>query len=70
VTIATTTGGTAFTTFTPSMMNNNRAIFLMPTGTGFAANTAYTITLPVTIKDASGSPLPMPFTIHFTTGAT
>jgi hypothetical protein len=70
VTIAETVGGAPFTNFTASLMNNGRAIFLMPTGTGFAATTAYTITLPTTIKDASGSPLPMPFVVHFTTGAT
>lgn len=68
VTITTTTGGVAFTNFTASLMNMNRAIFLMPNGTGFAAQTAYTITLPTTIKDASGSPLPAPVTFHFTTG--
>lgn len=36
---------------------------------GLTANTAYTITIPTTVKDTFGQPLPAPFVLKFTTGA-
>ncbi|MDB4958314.1 MAG: Bacterial Ig-like domain [Myxococcales bacterium] len=68
--ITMTQNGTAFTGFTISL-STPTTIRLTPTApTGLAATTPYTVTVPVTLKDAFGQPLPAPVTFHFTTGAT
>lgn len=61
-------GTTPFTAFTAAI-TMNKIINITPTGTGFAANTMYTVTLATTIKDTFGQPLPATFVVHFTTGA-
>ncbi len=64
-----TQAGTPFTAFTATLTNMGRSLVITPTGTGFAANTTYVLTIPVTVTDAQGSPLPAPIVITFTTGA-
>lgn len=63
-----TSGGNPFTNFTVTI-TMGKVINVTPTGTGFAANTTYTITIGTGVKDTFGQPLPAPLTITFTTGA-
>lgn len=66
--VSITTGGVAFTNFTTTI-TMGKVINVTPTGTGFAANTTYTITISSMVKDTFMQPLQTPLTITFTTGA-
>jgi len=68
--ITVTANGAAFTDFTVTLFNMDRAYIVTPGGTGFPANANIVITFPVTVTDAAGAPLPAPVTISFMTGAT
>ena len=61
-------GATPFTNFTVAF-SMGKILTITPTGTGFAANTMYTLTLATGLKDTFAQPLPTAKVIHFTTGA-
>jgi len=60
-------GTTPYTQFTAMFQQNNIIIHWTATG-GLTANTAYTLTVDVTLKDAFGQALPTPSVVHFTSG--
>ncbi len=60
---------TSFTAFTVTLMSNKIIVITPTAATGFAANTMYTVTIPVTVKDTFHQPAPAPFVLTFTTGA-
>ncbi len=66
-TAVTITPATPITVTIPAA--NKDFLIVTPTGTGFAANTTYTITLGAGVQDAFMQPLPAPFVLTFTTGA-
>jgi hypothetical protein len=64
-----TENGAAFNGYTATLAMG-KTLFLHPTAaTGFAATSTYVITLPITVKDTWGQPLPAPLMFPFTTGA-
>jgi len=72
VNAATVTGITVAptTTFTTALDPMNGAIVITWTAAGgLAANTMYTVTVPVTLADTFAKPLPAPSVLHFTTGS-
>jgi hypothetical protein len=69
-TITVLEGAANFTAFTISLISMNAIISIHPTAaTGLKANTKYTITVPTTLTDTYGQPLPQTTTFTFTTGA-
>ncbi len=62
-------GATPFTAFVTTVVNMGQALVVTPSGTGFAANTTYTLTVTSGVKDTFGQAAPAPYVITFTTGA-
>jgi Bacterial Ig-like domain len=67
--IAVTQAGAPYTKYTTALSQNNQRITFTWTG-GLMPMTVYTITIPTSVTDAYGEPLPSSETITFTTGTT
>lgn len=65
--ITITQNGAAFTAFTATVTMNKNITIHPTAATGWAASATYVITIPTTVTDSFGQPLPAPFVITFTT---
>jgi hypothetical protein len=66
-TITMTAGGAAFSGFTATLNADKTQLTIHPTSGSWTAATSYVITLPVTVKDTWGIPLPAALTFAFAT---